>query len=148
MSSGGARHPAGGPRHLNPVPFPALCLASPRVLCGRLTLQWTQSSRLAPPKVDAAVDERRGPETAGRACSPQPLPASRMLGGRGQGLREHSLRAGVGGPTEGRPVLCRDSGAPGPHQQERPSPRPSATPNVYCSDCPQTGYFYGNILPQ
>lgn len=104
--------------------FSALCLASPRVLCGRLTLHWILLSYLAP---------QCGRSCGRAACSP--CPAVRGLGdcGRGGGayepggllLREHSsgfvFRAGrraeawTGRGREAHtacPMLCGDSGVP------------------------------------
>lgn len=72
VSWGGPARPAGVPRYLNSVLCSALCLVSPRVLCGCFTLHLTRLSYL-PLNVDAAVDERPRGETSGcTACSPHP----------------------------------------------------------------------------
>lgn len=124
MSSGGARHPAGGPRHLNPVPFPALCLASPRVLCGRLTLQWTRSSRLAPRRWTQLWTSGEGQRLRGGRAARSPFrpPGCWAAAGRGSG-NTHCER-GLGGRRRGgvcsagtpvRPALAsRNVLAPGP----------------------------------
>lgn len=78
VSSGGARPPGLRASVLELCMFSALCLASPRVLCGRLTLHWILLSYLAP-----QYGRSCGREAGwGERHQAQPAAPARLSGGR------------------------------------------------------------------
>lgn len=82
---------AGAPQYLNSVLFSALCLVSPRVLCGCLTLRLVRLSYLAPECGRGRGLEAGGDSFPGAACSPSP--AAVVLADRGPGVHVSSAQA-------------------------------------------------------
>lgn len=67
VSSGGAHPPGLRASVLELCLFSALCLASPRVFCGRITLRWILLSYLAP---ECGLEAGAGRNSRRAACGP------------------------------------------------------------------------------
>lgn len=161
VSSGGAYPPGLRASVLELCLFSALCLASPRVFCGRITLCWILLSYLAPECGLEAGGEKL------QACSQRPPPGvwgwvtvawwrlrSLVYFSCGDTHSVFVFRAGrraevwAGRGREAQaacPGLCGDAGVPALNGRNVLAPA-QCTPNHLPLDSPQTAWFCGNKL--